>query len=1097
MTRYTVSLDSRNMKVVTEAEDWPRELRRASINAFGYGGANAHAILEGTSSYLGVETQASLGSARRSDQSGMVVLPVSAASSRSLETRLDQVQRVIEAGDSDTLRKLAYTLGERASHLSNRSVIYARFEPYKKPEVLNLNAVPESAGTMGVTLPVAMVFTGQGAQYANMGKDLLLDHEVFRRSIRSLDSSLQALLPPEHAPGWTLEDAILEPPESSQMYQANRSQPVCTAIQIALVDLVRSWGINPCAVVGHSSGEIAAAYAAGLLNAPQAIIVAYFRGLAVDKITRKGAMLAAGIHADVARDLIQQACLDTEVSIACINSPESVTLSGSTDGIEHLMTEIQTQGKFARKLHTGQRAYHSAMVEEVGELYEKLIDPYLDYKREEETEVAPTAQMYSSVQASAEEDASVLDKCSMSAGYWRQNLEQPVQFFLALSTLLNRHKKVHLVEVGPHPALKGPVKQVRSHLKRDDFSAPYSCTLIRDKDSGLCMKQLSGDLFLRNHTLSWENVNCITAPGLSTDLPPYPWDYSTGILWQEPRASVELRNRRHPRHELLGSQQVGGSGVSWAWKNVLNLDEVPWVRDHKLESQIVFPASAYLAMAIEALSQTRSTPSPTTDSFNFRHVSISTALTIPDDESRDGVELHTALSSREISRSSISKDWHDFSISSFAAGKATVHCSGSIRIVHSSGSVMSTDANIIANPGGFEEWPNMSIWYHKFASEGLKFGPSFQSVQRLQTDSFRAHCEAKATTSLVPAVSEGLDKPRYPMHPITIDACIQVAIMGSGAGDVSETHVYLPVFIDECRIHTTNSEDCHALGLVQATSTRTSPSTRRMSSSLWSIGSASRPLLHLQGVRVTQYKAGLSQEPAVPRQPCLRVSWKPDIRHVDTGTALELDRYISGFSAKYRDAGIELGGDERLPAMGALVDLAGHLNPRMRVLELGDSAQYGRESLLELLGDGTGFCRCKSWDSGSIDDTGAIRLRAGNNGEENSPESTWDLVLVHTTQDLVSWVDHLDSHISNQGVVVAENTAMDIESLQQRRFTVTEPPGSRIILASRQSMDVINKMGDLEAIVVVRKCLKCITSFRFAHKLTCDDFVRSTTRLRS
>ncbi|KAK7707672.1 Type I Iterative PKS [Diaporthe eres] len=1023
-----LSLNSRNMKVVTEAEDWPRELRRASVNAFGYGGANAHAILEGASSYLGVEIQTTLDSPRRSDQSGMIVLPVSAASSRSLATRLSQVRKVVEAGDTDTLRTLAYTLGERASNLNTRSVIYARCEPYKSPEVLNLNAEPEIVGTIGVTLPVAMVFTGQGAQYANMGKDLLLENEVFRRSIRSLDNSLRALLPPGHVPGWTLENAILEPPEASHMYEASRSQPVCTAIQIALVDLVRSWGINSCAVVGHSSGEIAAAYAAGLLHAPQAIIVAYFRGLAVDKITRKGAMLAAGIHADLARDLIQQACLDTEVSIACINSPESVTLSGSTDGIEHLMTEIQKQGKFARRLHTGQRAYHSAMIEEVGELYERMIDPYLDYKSDQETDLGLTTQMYSSVLASAEEDALILGKSSISARYWRQNLEQPVQFFLALSTLLKRYKKVHLVEVGPHPALKGPVQQVRSHLKRDNLSVPYSCTLIRDKNSDLCMKQLSGDLFLRNHTLSWKSVNCITGPGLSIELPPYPWDYSTGILWHEPRASIELRNRRHPRHELLGSQLAGGSGVSWAWRNVLNLDEVPWVRDHKLESQIVFPASAYLAMAIEALSQTRSTPSQTADSFEFRHVSISSALTIPDDDSKDGVELHTALSFREISRSSISQDWHDFSISSFAAGKATVHCSGNIRTEHSSSCAMSTDAIIIANPEGFEEWPNMSIWYHKFASEGLKFGPSFQSVEKLQTDSFRTRCEAKGLTPLVPIVSEGLHKPRYPMHPITIDACIQVAIMGSGAGDISHVH---------------EDESFDAKDVVF-------------------------PLVDRICFKTASPTAGYM------------------------GTALELDRYISGFLAQCRDADMELGGEEHLPAMGALVDLAGHLNPRMRVLEIGDSAQCRREALLELLGDGTGFCRYKSWDSGSIDDTGAIQLRAGNDGGDNRPESAWDLLLVHTTQDVSCWIDHIDSCISDQGVVVAENTAMGIESLQRRHFTVTELPGSRVILASRLSIGVISKMEGLEAIFVIiaihqiadvrlRKQTMCISLLELEH----------------
>jgi acyl transferase domain-containing protein len=1070
-TFHAVRLDSLNMKVVTDAEDWSRELRRASVNAFGYGGANAHAILEGPGSYLGFSLQSNAGSSCHTTIHGdTFVLPVSAASSRSLETRISQIRNLVEAGDRCTLQRLAHTLGERTSHLSARSVLYAKSgRPDKNPEILNLNDEQEIAGTMGLALPVAMVFTGQGAQYANMCKDLLLGNEVFRRSVRNLDCSLKTLLPPEHVPQWTLESALLEPPEVSRVHQAIRSQPLCTAIQIGLVDLFHSWGMNACAVVGHSSGEIAAAYAAGLLSAPQAITVAYFRGWAVDKMTRKGAMIAAGVHADVARALIKQARLDSEVSIACINSPESVTLSGTIDGTDHLMTEIQKLGKFARKLRTGERAYHSVMMEEVGQLYEDLLTPHLACKCEETPKGGQTAQMYSSVQKGSESDALVIGRESMSARYWRQNLEQPVQFSLALSTLLGRYKKVHLVEVGPHPSLKGPVQQVRSHLNRDHLSVPYSCTLIRDSNSDLCMKQLSGNFFLRNHSLSWNNVNCIRIPSLPINLPPYPWDYSSGLLWHEPRASIELRNRSYPRHELLGSQQVGGNGIDWAWRNVCSLSEVPWLRDHKLESQIVFPASCYLAMAIEALSQIQSTTPGVTAPFEFRHVSISTALIVPDEESREGVELHTTLRARGISRSSISKDWHEFSISSFAGGKATMHCLGSIRIIHSSSCVSSAETNIIANPGGFEEWPNMSIWYNRFASEGLKFGPSFQSVERLQTDNFRARCEAKATIRLMPAASEGLDKPRYQIHPITIDACIQVAIMGSGAGDVSETHVYLPVFIDECRVYPAVSDDCHALGLVQATSTKTSPSTRRMTSSLWSAESASKPLLYLQGVRVTQYKAGLSQAPTVPRQPCLKVRWKPDIRHVDTETAQGMDRYIAEFVARGRDAHTEPAEDEGLVGMGALVDLAGHSNPRMRVLELRDDARCRASDLLRLLGDGTGFRRCKSWDSGSVDDTGSMQVQASHNGVKKFPESPFDLLVVHMSQDIWSWMDQADSYIFDQGLIIARNTATAVESLRRHRFIVTEFPGSRVILASRERQEGESKTTGLDAILVVRR----------------------------
>ncbi|CAJ2513205.1 Uu.00g013240.m01.CDS01 [Anthostomella pinea] len=1048
-----LKLDSLNMKIATEAEDWPRELRRASINAFGYGGSNSHVLLESPDSYLAKKIPQTNGVTADIERSRLLVLPISAGSPPSLDTRINQVRRLVESGNDRSLFSLVHTLAERTSHLTARHVLFAKFGgPDAQPELLDHAMSSDSVQTGDAGLPLAFVFTGQGAQYAAMGKELLLLNGSFRASICGLDQSLKALLPPKYALKWTLEDSILDPPEVSHIHEASRSQPVCTAIQIALVDILRSWNVTPSSVVGHSSGEIAAAYAAGLLSASQAIITAYLRGYAVERLTVKGAMLAAGIGLSTANNMISEANLEQEVSVACINSPASVTLSGTVDGITRLMGDLQRQGKFARMLRTGDRAYHSFMMTEVGELYQSSLAPYFNSNTECDVDThteRPAAVMYSSVMTNDNTHAMILDRNSVSAEYWRHNLEQPVQFSNALSTLLRSHKKVHLMEVGPNPALKGPIQDIRSSMKLDQTSVPYSCTLVRNQDADYCMKQLAGVLFLSKKDLPWQKVNQCITPTFASGLPPYPWDYSAGLMWEEPRSSIELRHRQYPRHELLGSQRAEKQGINWAWKNVLTTTEIPWLRDHKLESQIVFPASAYIAMAVEALSQARNVSSDTTPAFEFRHVDISAALVVPDDETRSGVEVHTVLSARELTRTSRSKDWFEFHISSLVSGATTVHCSGSIRLVENADGMTLPEGVSLPSTDGLEECSDTGIFYDKFASQGLHFGPTFQSVNTLHVDSGRVREEAIGSVNVVPAISKEPGSIRYAIHPITLDSCIQIAIMGSAAGDVSETNVFLPVFIDECRVVAAGPEDHDAVGVVQSTSAKTSVSTRRMASTFWKKGHTATPLIYLKGVRLTQYKAAMATDSHSLRQPSLRVHWMPDVSHLHTNMAKQLDRYVSTLVAKFRDTGVDFGDDVSLAAMSALADLAGHGNPSMRVLELGNDNLFSTDKVLELLDDGPGYRRCSSWQLGRLDDSGVIQRQCDGTSDNGALEGSFELLFVQESANTLDSVGNLDSLLSDKGFLVTRSTPMALKALRENNFTVNVLDSSKVILATR------------------------------------------------
>ncbi|KAH6638603.1 polyketide synthase [Truncatella angustata] len=1075
-------LAERNLKVADKVEEWPRALRRASINSFGYGGANAHVILESPESYLGQDYMVkrhriSDGQDERDEQT-LLVLPVSATSSKSLDTLAQQIsQTVVQSRDTETLQSLVHTAIKGRDHLQHRSFLLAKLDE-GHGRLVHATADETIEKRTANPLPFGFVFTGQGAQYAGMAKELLFKSQLFRNAIRGLDSVLQGL-PSEHAPDWTLEQTLLDG-ANSRINEVTRSQPICTAVQIGIVNLLRSWGIQSTSVVGHSSGEIAAAYAAGLLTSTQAILAAYFRGFAVGKLKSKGAMMAAGLSPDAAKTFIENKGLESQVRVACINAPESVTLSGSPDGIEALRKDLQTENKFARKLETGGRAYHSRMMEEIGELYEGLLAPYFAGRDDKDADtLASGTKMYSSVGHSPQ-SIGVINTQTYMPAYWRKNLEQPVQFSAALANLVSdENNNVHLVEIGPHAALKGPIKQIRTSLGLSEKSLPYSSTLVRQQDADFCMKTLAGTLFTFGYqTLNWDAVNGLPESGLRTlhNLAPYPWDYSGDLLWSEPRASLEMRNRKHVRHELLGTLALTGNGIDFTWRNLLRLSEVPWLKDHKLEDQIVFPATGYMALAIEAVSQiTGSKAKPANQlAFEFRNVNISAALNVPDEErdvysSAKDMELHTTMSPRKISNANSSADWHDFAVSSWLAGRTTVHCTGSIRLTERQKAETGAqdDSVRLQNTDRFDTW-STGRWYTKWHQEGLCFGPHFQSLSSLRTDSGRTRREAIGVTRLEPPAAN-TGGSYYPVHPITIDAALQAAILSTTAGQPTLLKTWLPVFIEECKVQppevafTTDAEGeiglvTEATGEIHSRSEETGLSSRRIDGTLRD--SRGIPVVDFRGGRISLYtgkNATTTQQsegndnsnnhPAdlyAQRQPTLRINWKPDVLRMRPEVETQLREYVAAYVDQQHD---DMRDDESLAVIGALLDLVGHKLPRARVLELGgDALGYKAKQWLSILDKETAFPRCRSWNSGNLTESGDISV------EGEGGEGPFDVLVTpsHATSKRV-WDQapgHIAELVSDQGIIITRKSNAAISELKAAGFDVLDV-GKQVLLALR------------------------------------------------
>jgi hybrid polyketide synthase/nonribosomal peptide synthetase ACE1 len=451
------------------------------------------------------------------------------------------------------------------------------------------------AGTGSQKPRVIGLFTGQGAQWAQMGLDLINASSISRRIIEGLQSRLDQL-PVADCPAWSLLEE-LQKDASSRMMEAVISQPLCTAIQIIQIDLLRAAGIEFTAVVGHSSGEIAAAYAANFISAKDAICIAYYRGL-YSKFSQgsggeKGAMIAVETSLDDAQDLLDFPEFEGRACIAAINSASSVTLSGDQDAIEELKLIFEDEEKFARILKVD-KAYHSHHMRACSA-------KYLDSLHALDIQVKPGSRTiwFSSVHGSKIEQSDVL-----GGRYWDENLINPVVFMQAVRGACATVGPFDLaIEVGPHPMLKKPALQtIEEHIS---YAIPYTglfhrgVTAITSIADGLGYAWTylgKGGVDLQSYDIFMSGKSiCRPVKGL----PKYVWDHENEY-WHESRYARAVRMRPDSVHELLGHLTPDSTEQDMRWRHNLRLSEIQWLDGHRLQNVIVFPASGYVVGVLEA-----------------------------------------------------------------------------------------------------------------------------------------------------------------------------------------------------------------------------------------------------------------------------------------------------------------------------------------------------------------------------------------------------------------------------------------------------------------------------------------------------------------
>lgn len=1019
-----IKADLWNVQVVTKGRAWPveeyRNIRRMGVNSFGYGGANAHVILEAASS-LPIRVPSPIGMTCPIQKRTTFLLPLSARTPASLQARCQDLAAYDISAKS--LVNLAYTLGERRSQLNVRGFLIANVDNIHE-KLSNGDLITPKVEPNQPPLQYAFVFTGQGAQWPQMGAELLDEFPVFRAALLDQDAVLQSLPNP---PSWTLRDAILEPKMTSMIHDVTRSQPVCTAIQMALVDLLRSWAISPASVLGHSSGEIAAAYAAGHLSRAQAIIAAYYRGLTVKTLQSCGAMAAIGLSTDLANVEIIKAGLQDKVRVACINSPESVTLSGDESAVDYMIATLEGQKVFARKLKTDGRAYHSHHMLAIGNQYESLVSSAFDEHRKGFFKYAQEARFFSSVTGNFKMNG-------FTPAYWRENLENPVRFADAVSQMAasGAHQ---IIELGPHSALELPIKQIRDHLKLPPSQLPYASALTRGKNSTESVLSLVGNLWTNNYSIQMSLVNHPVYEGKARgphphvlhDLPPYRWEYDA-VLWNESRQSSEFRYRKHSRHELLGSKMAAGSEVEYVWRNMLHSDDVPWLLDHCLEGTAVFPGSAYLAMAAEAVVQALDRPRLATQTIQFQNVHFLSAMKVPTLQDQP-VELFTSLRRTPNTKTTESSTWWDFNISTHESEATTIRATGSVTLFDTQENMPPTCDMSVSEL----EPSAVRIWYERFASEGLKYGENFSCITDVSVPRARTKkiCNAQVPFIQNSTVSEALE-PEYIFHPILVDAMVQAGIIATAAGRTREMKAFVPTSIRSAIFQSSNAiipgANCHI----------------NASASIRGLGAASfqAELITAQNQVVAQIKFGrlqqyepnrASENAAIARHPMLRVLWKPQIYGTEFMQEQAFTRYLDNFVEEAQSP-VK---DEGLLKLGATINLLSHRNPRLRILELGSNNHDFTTAVLALLYADNDYRRLASYSTGYLDEKGCLRAvewdltlskmtKVLDASLAPIIDGEWDLILLSdtlsATQYLRDGLDHLAGFLSPDGVVLAKPT---------------------------------------------------------------------------
>ncbi|MGC1508999.1 type I polyketide synthase [Ketobacter sp.] len=727
---------------------------KIAINSFGYGGTNAHLILAAP------EVCKPRHEEFLAAKPGARLLAITARDQSALQARAEQFLDLLSSANIE-LDDVLYTAAQRRAHLSHRLALWGE----TKEELQNAlhhyleGAIPEGGSAAersgSGNSKVVFIYTGMGPQWHGMGRELFHENEIFRTTLLEADRVFQSIS------GFSILEEMLRDEEDSQIKRTEFAQPGNLMVQMGLTALLKAEGITPAAVVGHSVGEVASAWASGMLTLEDALLVSYQRSRIQATTAGKGKMLALGVTEAEAAELI--APYGAKVSLAAINSPTSVTIAGDADSLECIRVTATERKLFARALDVAV-PYHSPVMEQ--------LKPELRKHLAGLRPVKPTTPLYSTVTGTRTGQAT--DTRLFDAEYWCDNVRDPVYFADALRSALADGYTL-FVEVGPHPVLRRAIEDV---FKEQGCDANVVSTLWMNKPEHTAVKQTIADIFTHGGQVDWALREPV---GKLIQLPGYPWQRKT--LWRESlwQAEDRLESQQDP---LCSDDRHGGSqGAD------LNLSRLNYLFDHKVDGTAIMPAAGF----IEALCQKARQYWPQLDEYSgwtLRNIVIQEALILNQDRA-----THLTIAFDEFTNLA-----HLIANDALNDNTHVVHAQAHLYPL----TVKQTpylSANVWQE---FEGEPvAVDTLYEELQALSLQYGPAFRSITALS----RNRARAEVLASLQRPDCAGEDSAVYVLHPALLDGCFQSALC------LMESHdnAYLPVSLDSIQIFGSAQERivCH------------------------------------------------------------------------------------------------------------------------------------------------------------------------------------------------------------------------------------------------------------------------------------------------
>lgn len=709
-----LNYEESNLRIPTSLESLPEgEDSFASINSFGFGGSNGHIVLKQYNSNATEEKSQGL-------KTNHFIFPISAKSSPALKELAGKYKKYIIANGEQFEQILSNVIYRRSNH-SERLAIFGtskedlieKLEAYE--EGILLKGVQQES-FLGKKTKIVFVYTGMGPQWWKMGRELMETEPVFNKSVKECDTEFTAIS------GWSIYEELIKPLETSKILDTNIAQPANFVIQVALTKLLEYYGLTPDAVVGHSVGEVVSVYISGALSLKDALTVSYYRSSLQVTTEGKGIMLAVGLSESEAKDTISKY---ENVSIAAINAPKSITISGNSESIKMLKEKFDSMGIFCQLLDVSV-PYHSPVMK----LIENDLLEALKTIKGSETKI----DLYSTV------TGNIIAGDQIDNKYWYDNVREPVLFSKTIETILQDDYTI-FIEVGPHPVLKNSIHECIKNRK-DSYSLQ---TLNKREGEQLNFFENISRLFTLGYPIKWERW-IDKLPFIQ--LPTYPWQKE--YLWRD--SKTVSKNQSNGANSLLFREKVSGPIAAYLFE--LNDLFFPFLNDHVVHGKVAFPGAGYICIAIDIFQYEISQKVP----FMLENVKFLQMLVINEDEIQ---KLHVSINPNNGNYNIQSKNGQE-------DAHWTKMSSGKFAIGNFEENTPVIDINAITNR--LETVINEKEIYERLSKSKLDYGSHFRCIREIRSGKE----ELVAKITIHDEVAQAADD--YFIHPTLLDSCFQTTI---------------------------------------------------------------------------------------------------------------------------------------------------------------------------------------------------------------------------------------------------------------------------------------------------------------------------------